>query len=51
LDNQAEDTKKRMQLEELLQLNIRTEQSLRAGIAILAPLLTSLVSVFLGIKL
>jgi hypothetical protein len=51
LDNLAEDTKKRMQLEELLQLNIRTEQSLRAGIAILAPLLTSLVSVFLGIKL
>jgi hypothetical protein len=51
LDTLIEDDNKRKKLDEILQLKATTEQSLRTGIAILAPLLTSLFSSVLDLKI
>ncbi len=51
LPSLIENAGKRAKMDEILQLNVRTEQSLRAGIAILAPLLSGLFSSLLNLKL
>ena len=51
LPSLIENTEKRAKMDEVLQLNVRAEHSLRAGIAILAPLLSGLFSSLLDLKL
>jgi hypothetical protein len=51
LESLKDDDEKRNKLDEILQLNLNTAQNLRGGIAILAPLLSSLFSSVLNMKL